>query len=84
MLALAGREVIVLEAAEQCGRGMVNFKKAFRRGAHSLIGQVDLFNVLNSGGILTQTNTVGSSLGQPLTIRITPSTSAIPTETATV
>ena len=46
----------------------INFKKTFKRGARTFTGQFDLFNVLNSSGILTQNNAVGASLGQPLTI----------------
>jgi len=46
----------------------INFKKTFRRGSHNFTGQFDLFNVMNSSGVLTQQNNVGTSLGQPLTI----------------
>ena len=54
----------------------VSLRKLFRIGRYTISGQMDLFNVTNSGYIKAQTTTYGPSLGQvtstlqPITMRL--------------
>ena len=48
----------------------VNFKKTFRAGRKTFVGQVDLFNALNSNTVFAVNNSIGASLGQVQTILI--------------
>jgi hypothetical protein len=45
----------------------INFKKNFRSGRKRFSLQLDLFNALNGNAIWTTNNSIGGSLGQPLT-----------------
>jgi hypothetical protein len=42
----------------------ISLKKNFRKGHWSFSGQVDIFNVTNSGSILSTNDAIGGSLGQ--------------------
>jgi hypothetical protein len=46
----------------------VEGRRTFRVGRYQVTGQVDVYNALNSNVVLTENQTFGSALGQPLTI----------------
>jgi len=43
-------------------------RRNFRVGRYTVTGQVDIYNALNSNVVLTENQTFGAALGQPLTI----------------
>ncbi len=46
----------------------VEGRRTFRVGRYQVTGQLDVYNALNSNVVLTENQTFGSALGQPLTI----------------
>ncbi len=46
----------------------VEGRRTFRVGRYQMTGQLDVYNALNSNVVLTENQTFGSVLGQPLTI----------------
>ena len=46
----------------------VEARRTFKVGHYQVIGQVDVYNSLNSNVVLTENQTFGPALGQPLTI----------------
>jgi hypothetical protein len=43
-------------------------RRTFKVGRYFVTGQVDVYNALNSNVVLTENQTFGAALGQPLTI----------------